>query len=69
MAGISPLAARILTLLEAPVYFWQVIDALSGETYRALLSAWSEVREIYPLDRDEHGRYVLKTLPGAQKLS
>jgi hypothetical protein len=56
----SPLVARVIALLQQPVYFWQVIDALSDETYRAVLVAWSEVRESHALDRDEHGRYWLK---------
>lgn len=56
----SALAARILTLLQAPVYFWQVIDALPDATYRAIIQAWGEVREHHALDRDEHGRYWLK---------
>ncbi|MEP9355773.1 hypothetical protein ABLE93_19530 [Xanthobacter sp. KR7-65] len=59
----SPLAARILALLQQPTFFWQVIDALSDQTYRATLEAWSEVREGHDLDRDEHGRYWLKTAP------
>ncbi|MEP9379474.1 hypothetical protein ABLE91_22365 [Aquabacter sp. CN5-332] len=60
MTQASPLSARILALLQQPVFFWQVIEALSDETYRATLVAWGEVRERHDLDRDEHGRYWLK---------
>ncbi len=52
-------AARITELLKNPVFFWEVIDALKDQSYRAVLVAWSEVRERHALDRDELGRYWL----------
>jgi hypothetical protein len=58
--ALSPLAARVETLLGQPTYFWQVIEALSDQTYRTILRVWAEVRENRELDRDELGRYWLK---------
>ena len=54
---LSPLAARIETLLDAPTYFHQVIEALSDQSYRNMLAAWGELRSRRELDRDELGRY------------
>lgn len=59
MSARSDLAGRIVQLLAEPVFFWQVLDALQDQPYRAILRAWSDVRERHPLDRDEHGRYRL----------
>jgi hypothetical protein len=59
-AALTPLAARIEALLAQPTYFYQVIEALSDQTYRATLVAWGELRENHELDRDELGRYWLK---------
>ncbi len=57
---LSPLASRLEELLKEPTYFWQVIAALSDQTYRTTLVAWAELRENRELDRDEFGRYWLK---------
>lgn len=59
-AALSPLAARIEELLAQPTYFYQVIQALSDQTYRKTLVAWGELRENRALDRDELGRYWLR---------
>jgi|GEM_PF-5976473 len=57
---LSPLAARIEALLDAPTYFYQVIESLSDQSYRKILVAWSELRSGRELDRDELGRYWIR---------
>jgi hypothetical protein len=51
------LVRRIEACLDKPVYFRDILNALRDQKYRAILSAWSEVRSVLPLERDEHGRY------------
>lgn len=53
------LEQQIENLLTCPIYFRDVLDALPGVSYRSVLQAWSAIRSRRPLDRDEHGRYVL----------
>jgi hypothetical protein len=50
---------RIEELLQRPVFFFEILEALSDISYRGVLTAWSEVRMCHDLVRDEHGRYRL----------
>ena len=53
------LQTTIETMLTQPIYFRDILQNLHTESYRALLRAWSAVREANHLDRDELGRYIL----------
>jgi hypothetical protein len=59
-AADAALVAKIEGLLRQPVYFRDVLAALSSEPYRAILRAWSEIRTRHALARDEFGRYWLE---------
>ena len=56
-AAAHDLAARVEALLADWMYFHEVLSALSDHPYRAVLGAWSDVRERHDLQRDEQGRY------------
>jgi hypothetical protein len=47
--------------LRKPVFFRDIVDATKDKPYRAVLTAWSDVRSRLTLERDEHGRYWTKT--------
>jgi hypothetical protein len=51
------LVRRIEECLREPVYFRDILDATRDQKYRAVLLAWSDIRERHALERDEHGRY------------
>ena len=50
-----------LKLKEKPHFFSELLRNYSKMEYRAFLLGWSELRIKYRLDRDEEGRYLLKT--------
>ena len=54
------LRTSIETMLVTPTYFRDILASLEHESYRAILRAWSTIRETHDLDRDEQGRYVLE---------
>ena len=56
---VQELQQAIELLLTKPVYFRDILEALSGQPYRTILQAWSVVRTSHDLDRDEQGRYVI----------
>ncbi|HEX5507203.1 MAG TPA: hypothetical protein VFX37_01745 [Pseudolabrys sp.] len=56
----AALPARIEQLLQRPVFFRDLLDALRDHPYRAILRAWSDVRTHHALARDEFGRYWLE---------
>ena len=43
--------------LRKPVFFRDIVDATKDQPYRAVLTAWSDVRSRLTLERDELGRY------------
>jgi hypothetical protein len=45
--------------LREPVYFRDILHAMSDQKYRAVLLAWSDIRLRLTLERDEFGRYCL----------
>ena len=45
--------------LRQPVFFRDIVAATKDAPYRAVLTAWSDVRSRLTLERDEHGRYWL----------
>ena len=51
------LASRLEAILMDWVYFHEVLSALADQPYRAVLRAWSQVRERHDLTRDDQGRY------------
>ncbi len=57
MSEAPDLAARIEAMLADWMYFHEVLSALAGSPYRAVLGAWSDVRERFELQRDAQGRY------------
>ena len=48
-------------LKSGPLYFSEVLDAVSGATYRTVLRAWSLLRERALISQNESGRYELKS--------
>lgn len=54
------LVAKIEGLLRQPIYFRDVLAAARSQPYRAILSAWSDIRTRHTLARDELGRYWLE---------
>jgi hypothetical protein len=55
------LVKKIEECLRQPVYFRDLLAAFRDQPYRAILRAWSEVRTSHALERDERGRYWLKS--------
>ena len=53
----ADLVTRLEALLADWVFFHEVIEACSDQTYREILRAWSDVRERHALERDAQGRY------------
>ena len=56
-ADTPSLVSRLEALLTEWVYFHEVLGALADQPYRAVLRAWSDVRERHDLTRDDQGRY------------
>jgi hypothetical protein len=54
------LVERIQGMLREPVYFRDVLAAMHGQSYRAILLAWSDIRSSIALERDELGRYWIE---------
>jgi hypothetical protein len=52
-------------LLKQPVFFKDVLVRFSGNEYREILRAWSDVRSRLELSRDELGRYWINPSLGA----
>lgn len=62
----SPLVARLEELLGGgALFFHEVLEAMDDQSYRAVLNAWSDLRETRALDRDERGRYLLRHPPNS----
>ncbi|HKS84738.1 MAG TPA: hypothetical protein VJR71_04610 [Pseudolabrys sp.] len=59
----AALVAKIEGLLRQPVFFRDVLAATRNQPYRAILTAWSEIRTRHALTRDEFGRYWLEEKP------
>jgi hypothetical protein len=57
----TELVKQIEKFLRHPVYFRDLLAAFRDQPYRAILRAWSEVRTSHALERDERGRYWLKS--------
>ncbi|HLI11621.1 MAG TPA: hypothetical protein VKY65_08490 [Alphaproteobacteria bacterium] len=58
----SPLAQDIIRELQAkPQQFSEVVDAHRDAAWRQFLRAWGEVRAANILERDDDGRYLVKT--------
>jgi hypothetical protein len=55
------LVKKIEECLRQPVFFRDLLAAFRDQPYRAILRAWSEVRTSHALERDERGRYWLKS--------
>jgi hypothetical protein len=60
----GPLVARMRAfLVEAPLTFYEVVQRLEDEDYRAVLQAWGDLRAAVTLVVDTHGRYRLADAP------
>lgn len=59
---LEQLAARIERFLGAEPRFFVEVVGLTGEgEYRDVLRAWGLVRERSALERDEEGRYLIRS--------
>lgn len=63
MSAPDEVVARVHNALQKPIYFFELLAELEDVPYRAILRAWSDVRETTALERDVHGRYWLSLNP------
>jgi len=47
-------------LRSGPLYFSEVLERVSGASYRTVLRAWSSLRELSAISQNETGRYELR---------
>lgn len=58
---IDELATGIAKKLRGQnLFFYELLLGYPERSYREIMCAWSKVRELYKLSRDEEGRYGLQ---------